>query len=655
MTAVDGDAIGLTSTDIGVFESSSTTVGTSLQLTGTGSTYLDFEWQAGITASFGSINANMCFGDDSGCGSPSPLPSSQATPSPTPSATLTSGSLCDQDTIPVSDIQGSGSATPYDGTVVTVRGNVTAVFSGLDGFYIQDEGDGSTATSDGIFVYLADATVSVGDETVVRGTASEYYSQTEITPTVDPEICSTGNALPTPVSVSLPSNEAELEAFEGMLVSIKSPVVTDNYNADSYGEIIVAAERQWQYTQIHTPGTVSEVEVGTTLVIDDGSDGYEPNPDVYVDQASDVRVGQTLEDIEGIMAYSFSEYRVQPTTLGVTLAAATNPRPTSISTQSCVNARVAGFNVLNYFTTLGSRGAETEEQREEQLAKITAGAVALNADVIGIIEVENDYDADTPSIETLVDSINAADSGADWNYVVPTTIPLGFDEIAVGLIYDANTVFLKGVSDVLDYGENKTRASLAQTFSATCGHHHSRCPSFTVVVNHFKSKGSDCDDIGDPDADDGQGNCNLTRTSAMNSLVEWMTGSNIEVDPDDDILLVGDFNSYAQEDPIQAATTAGYVNMATYDSSYPYVSSYVYYGESGTLDYILASATAARQRVGETVHYQVNAEEPAGLEYDKCGTNDACTVSLDQYRCSDHDMVVQDFNFRSEKRKRFWP
>ena len=53
------------------------------------------------------------------------------------------------------------------------------------------------------------------------------------------------------MSVSLPSNEAELEAFEGMLVSIKSPVVTDNYNADSYGEIIVAAERQWQYTQVH--------------------------------------------------------------------------------------------------------------------------------------------------------------------------------------------------------------------------------------------------------------------------------------------------------------------------------------------------------------------------------------------------------------------
>ena len=35
---------------------------------------------------------------------------------------------------------------------------------------------------------------------------------------------------------------------------------------------------------------------------------------------------------------------------------------------------------------------------------------------------------------------------------------------------------------------------------------------FTVAVNHFKSKGSACNDVGDPDTGDGQGNCNLTRT-----------------------------------------------------------------------------------------------------------------------------------------------
>lgn len=88
MTAEDGAAIGMTSTDIGVSESSTTSVGTSLQLTGTGTTYEDFDWKAGITATFGSINADMCFGDDSNCGSPSPVtpsPVSQ-TPSPIPTS-----------------------------------------------------------------------------------------------------------------------------------------------------------------------------------------------------------------------------------------------------------------------------------------------------------------------------------------------------------------------------------------------------------------------------------------------------------------------------------------------------------------------------------------------------------------------------------------
>lgn len=39
------------------------------------------------------------------------------------------------------------------------------------------------------------------------------------------------------------------------------------------------------------------------------------------------------------------------------------------------------------------------QQREDQLGKITKGALALNADVIGIIEVENDYANSTPSIQ----------------------------------------------------------------------------------------------------------------------------------------------------------------------------------------------------------------------------------------------------------------
>ena len=59
LTAVDGPAAGLTSTDIGVAESGSTPVGDSLQLTGTGSTYNDFTWAAAQPSTFGACNTGQ--------------------------------------------------------------------------------------------------------------------------------------------------------------------------------------------------------------------------------------------------------------------------------------------------------------------------------------------------------------------------------------------------------------------------------------------------------------------------------------------------------------------------------------------------------------------------------------------------------------------
>ncbi|MBR9758462.1 MAG: endonuclease, partial [Algicola sp.] len=61
MTAVDGLASGMTSTDIGESEGSSTPVGYSLQLSGTGTDYSDFVWQPAATETFGSINLGQSF------------------------------------------------------------------------------------------------------------------------------------------------------------------------------------------------------------------------------------------------------------------------------------------------------------------------------------------------------------------------------------------------------------------------------------------------------------------------------------------------------------------------------------------------------------------------------------------------------------------
>ena len=58
-TATDDVALGLTSVDIGVAESSATAIGHSLQLTGVGDNYTDFTWATPTTATEGASNTGQ--------------------------------------------------------------------------------------------------------------------------------------------------------------------------------------------------------------------------------------------------------------------------------------------------------------------------------------------------------------------------------------------------------------------------------------------------------------------------------------------------------------------------------------------------------------------------------------------------------------------
>ena len=171
---------------------------------------------------------------------------------------------------------------------------------------------------------------------------------------------------------------------------------------------------------------------------------------------------------------------------------------------------------------------------------------------------------------------------------------------------------------------------------------------FTVAVNHLKSKGSDCNDVGDPDLGDGAGNCNITRTLAAQALVDWLA-----TDPtnsgDSDSLIIGDLNSYDKEDPIDAikagpddilGTADDYTDLVfQYQGEDAY--SYVFDGQIGYLDYGLASASLTSQITG-VADWHVNADEPDLIDYDmnfKLPAQDAL-YAPDPYRYSDHDPVI---------------
>jgi len=579
---------------------------------------------------------------------------------------------CGDPYTPIYVIQGSGAASPLAGMEVATEGLVVGDFQDvgapdhgdLDGFYLQDPlGDDDPATSDGIFVFAPGSPdVAAGDVVRVRGEVAEFFELTELTGVTVVLPCGT-TASVAPTAISLPVESlGDFEPYEGMLVTLPQPLfISEYFNFDRFGEIVLTTERQFQPTAVEDPGSAEASAVAAAnalgrITLDDGRGDQNPDPAIHpngnvFDLTNRFRGGDTVQDVTGVLDYRFGLYRVQPTEGAV--YAAQNPRPAA---PEDVGGRltVASFNVLNYFTTLDlgpdicgpaadqeCRGADDAGELARQRAKILAALATMEADVVGLIEIQNDDDT---SVADLVAGLNDELGAGSYAYI-PTGF-IGSDAIKQALIYRTASVAPQGAYALLDssvdsrFDDGRNRPALAQAFqdNETGG-------VFTVVVNHLKSKGSAC---GPGDDDPVQGNCNRTRTQAAQALVDWLatdpTGSGSPY-----VLIMGDLNAYDKEDPI-AAILAGPDDAAgggddwtdlvdLYQGEFAY--SYVFDGQLGYLDHGLASADMLSKVTGTTI-WHINADEPDLLDYDtsfKQPAQDAL-YEPNAYRSSDHDPVV---------------
>ncbi|MCQ8129230.1 ExeM/NucH family extracellular endonuclease [Methylomonas rivi] len=646
-TPIDGPAAGMAGTDIGVAETASTPVGMSLQLQGSGSRYEDFTWVGESAASFGSINSTQSFAGGNGGAQP---PVSQ----------------CGQPATLISAIQGTGASSPLGGTVQHVEAVVTANFQGsgnLSGLFLQQaEADADPATSEGLFVF-SNTPVNVGDRVHVVGTVTEFFELTELNNLSSLDVCGSGNPLPAPVEVSLPfAHAGEPERWEGMLVSLPQTLtVTENYNLARYGELLLSSGgRLLTPTQIALPGQAAIAAAADNalnqLLVDDGSNIQNPDPVIYpqpgdLSAANTLRSGYGVTGATGVLSYGFGAYRLEPTQ--VLNFAADNARPAVPAVDARAALKVASFNVLNFFNGDGlgggfptARGANTQQEFARQRAKIVKAIHELNADVLGLMEIENDGYAATGAIADLVNGLNQLAGVERYAFVNPGVNKVGTDEITVGLIYQPAKVQLVGSAAILDaavdprFIDNKNRPAIAQTFLDKTSN-----KMLTIAVNHLKSKGSDCNDINDPDTGDGQGNCNITRTSAAEALADWLANDPTQTGSHN-ALIIGDLNAYAQEDPIAALKNAGYVNLIEQSVGNQAAYSFVFDGASGYLDHALANTELTPQvkAVGE---WHINADEPRALDYNtefKSAGQIAGFYAADAYRSSDHDpLLVQVF------------
>ncbi len=604
------------------------------------------------------------------------------------STSFTAGNACAAPYTHAYEIQGTNDTPAMTGAVTTqgvVVGDYEGASPALRGFYLQDvAGDGDPETSDAVFVFEGSNTnsVAVGDVVRVSGNAGDNQGQTQISlgSGPAPEACGTGSVSPT--DVTLPFASADFpERYEGMLVRMPQELsVTEHFQLGRFGQVLMSSGgRLQQPTSVVAPGApAQQLQAANDLnqiLFDDASQAQNPDPIVFgrggqpLSATNTLRGGDTATGSVGVMTYTWggnsaspNAFRVRPYgSLGGSVDfEPANPRPGGAPARAAgTDVRVAGMNLLNFFNTYSGctfgaggptadcRGADDQAEFDRQWPKTVEGIVGTGADVVGINEIENDGYGPDSAIAFLVNKLNARTATGTYAFVnvdagTGQTNAAGTDAIKVGVLYKPAVVTPVGTTAALNSdafvngGDSapRSRPSVAQAFEE-----NATGARFVVDVNHLKSKGSACTV---PDAGDGSGNCNAARTRAAEELAAWLDG-----DPtgsgDSDVVLVGDYNSYAMETPVTTLEDAGYTNLIR-DRIGADAYSYVFDGQWGYLDYAFGSESLLSQVAG-VYEWHINADEPAVLDYNTNFKTAGQVDSLyapDEFRISDHDPVIVD-------------
>lgn len=632
---------------------------------------------------------------------------------------------------------------------VTVKAVVSALGESLNkGFYLLDvQGDGNPQTSDGIFVYLNDKSfaskypdIKPGAEVCLEAKVEEYYGHTQLKPVFDgttPRLqVLTQAQAPTAVPLRVLEGEnlaRSLERHEGMRVRLDADSllkVSRNFSYDyaaKRNNLVLAHQAPlMKPTQLHVAGSseakaLASANAGNRVFLESdfkAANGTLPWLPAWEPEQGYLRIGDAPVNLEAMVGYSFGEYRLivpreQTITIGDLLRTSDNDRQNAPDRVTGSDLRIGSFNVLNYFTSHSSvggalnvlcqdqadadsakgcnRGAKSLEDFQKQSTKIVNAITQMDADLLGLMEMENNGFDDTSALHDLVTRLNQAQKDASKHYAyvrLPATALtegkfFGGDAIMVAMIYRPALLTPAGDASFIQMPEQRytvggiakrasQRDSLVQTFTVE----GSKEP-LTLVVNHLKSKGSGCYENGDGKSEpaDLQGKCTEFRVTAANVLGDAVSKLS------DQVLLVGDFNSYAKEDPIRVltdynpATSERKIVSAshTYLGEQPYEQlgqevtrsyglvdlnvkfnkekaiSYSYEAELGTLDYALANPALAGKVLG-VADWHINSFESNLFEYGRSFTGDMIK-SDNPFSASDHDPVIVDLKLGSDAAK----
>ena len=565
----------------------------------------------------------------------------------------------------ICEIQGSGSSSPYVGDNVYLEGVVYADMDETwrEGFFIQERDcDDNIETSDGLFVYLGERIdlVSEGDGVEISGKVKEYYALTELsTSPVSVTVISSGNPLPTPVNLAPPFNNSAsksyFESLEGMRVQMDEALTVGPTDYD---------DRTW----------VVSADLGVSRVFQDDPQGTGEivlADDTGLEEiAPDVKVGDKVLNLCGVMDFVFDDYRLSLLTMPQVSVQPENSNQinenSSVSTLS--QFTTATFNLWNLFDTHNDPDTEddtissTEYQRRLHKRALAIHDELNEPTILAVQEVE--------TRDVLLDLLKQPEIQTEYSVVWKEGLDVrGLD---TALLYQTDKVEIitseqrQGCTNLTDgLGPDGNHNMEDQQNDITCdldedgvnegNRLFSRPPLLVnalvclnncleqrsigiasktnqieiwLIVNHWKSKFEDTDNY----------QYTLLRRLEQSQFVADLYKEIIATDPKANVIILGDFNDYIDSFPIKLLEANGLTNLLkNVERKDRYT--YIYQGVSQVLDHMLVRLeTTLKATFVSPVH--INADYPYAYK----------SITESANRSSDHDPVLAMFSAYGQDR-----
>ena len=557
----------------------------------------------------------------------------------------------------IHDIQGAAHLSPFNTKAVRdVPGIVTGLRT--NGFYMQDPSpDTDDKTSEGIFVFTSTApTVSVGNAVLVSGAVSEFrpgsstgpgLTVTQIggTPTIT--LVSAVNTLPTTTTIgaggrvppttvieddatgSPPSVENGgtfdpaqdgldfYESLEGMLVQVNNAVaVGPTSDFGSNRELPVIPDGGTGFGPRTTRGGIV-IQPGDfnpeRIILNDNLNGVALLPLV--------NVGDGLGNVTGIIDYAFNNFKLQVLAVPTRTDNGLLREATTVE-HTMDGLTVATFNVENLDPSDGN-------VKFSALASIVVNNLKL-PDIIALEEIQDNNGATNDGLvdangtfQQLIAAIKAASitggnpNGVTYEYrqinpvddqdggepggnirvgfLFRTDRGVSFVDRAGGCSVCAVDVLGTGSTTQLSYSPGRiepTNSAFNSSRKPLAGEFRFNGRSLFVIANHFNSKGSDQPLFGrfQPPTLGSE-----VQRKAQAQLVHDFVQKLITADANAKVVVLGDINDFQFSDVAGVLTAGGILTslMTTLPVAEQY--SYVFEGNSQTLDQILVSPNLITQ------------------------------------------------------------